>query len=153
MKPRLLLILLVATLALAVAVRRTVPASGGGQRIVVVLPRADGVREGTSVTFTGFLVGRVERLRIIDGRVLANIELEHADAELRLADTIRVRTLGLLGDNVLDITPGPRTAPLVRSTDTLVALRPPEIPLDAMSDSLLRDLGAIGRSAPPTSPP
>jgi len=152
MKLRLVLILIVATLGLAVAASRTIPASGG-ERIVVVLPRADGLREGASVTYSGLLVGRVERLRVVDGRVVANIELQRDDAELRLADTIRLRTLGLLGDKVLDITPGPRTAPRVRATDTLVALRPPEIPLDAMSDSLLRGLGAIGRAAPQASPP
>jgi phospholipid/cholesterol/gamma-HCH transport system substrate-binding protein len=153
MKLRLLLIVVVATLALTVALWRTVPASGRGQRIVVVLPRADGVREGASVTYAGLLVGRVERLRIVDGRVLASIELDRDDAEVRMADTIRLRTLGLLGDKVLDITPGPRAAPLLRGGDTLVALRPPELPLDAMSDSLLRGLGAIGRPAPQASPP
>ena len=153
MKLRLALILVVATLGLAVATRRTIPAWGTGQRIVVVLPRADGVREGGSVTYRGLLVGRVERLRIIEGRVVAHIEFEHEDVELRVADTIRARTLGLLGDKVLDITPGPRTAPLVRATDTLVALQAPEIPLDAMSDSLLKGLGAIGRPGSPASPP
>ena len=93
MKVRLALILVVATVGLAFALGRTMPASGGGQRMVVVLPRADGLREGASVTYTGLLVGRVEQLRIIDGRVVANIEFDHADAEVRLADTIRLRTL------------------------------------------------------------
>lgn len=102
----------------------TRPQRGKQQLVIAVLPRANGVREGMPVTYQGLDIGYVERLRLDRGRVVAELRIRRADTEIRRGDTIRLRTLGLLGDRSLDFSPGARSAPLVGATDTIFAVIP-----------------------------
>ena len=97
---------------------------GKQQLVIAVLPRADGVREGMPVTYRGLDIGYVERLRIDQGRVVAELRIRRADAGIRREDTLKVRTMGLIGDKSLDFSPGVVSAPLVVATDTIFAVVP-----------------------------
>ncbi len=85
-----------------------------------------GLREGSQVTVAGLPAGIVSTLRVtaahhdsttvVTARVRMNAE---QFALLRDDSRSRVRALGLLGDRLLDFTPGSPTRRALRDTDTL----------------------------------
>ncbi len=142
--PKRLAILLgvAAAVVLAVAI-----AAWRGQRVVqrieAVIPNGGGLREGSAVAYRGVLVGTVEKIWFADEGVRMTFGLTRS-VPIRSADTLRVHTLGLLGDRVADIRPGPSSAPLLPPD---VLLRGPP-PLDPVTTDELRELlarqGSLG---------
>lgn len=100
---------------------------GGRYELVAFLPNANGLRPGGSVTVAGQIVGVVRDIQFlpVDADTSRNLRLvlevdERVRAQIRGDSRARLRTLGLLGDKVLDVTPGtPRAQPLDPG-DTLV---------------------------------
>ena len=88
--------------------------------LIAFLPDANGLREGGSVMVAGQLAGTVQRIEFlpVDADTTRNLRLTLAvDAgvreQIRRDSRGKLRTLGLLGDKVFDITPGtPRFRPL-----------------------------------------
>src|SRR5688500_15007260 len=126
---------------------------GGSRRAIVALPRADGIREGTTVTYVGVPIGQVDRLIIHDRRVVAHLLIRRTDVELRRGDSIRIGTLGLIGDRILELIPGPPGAPALAEGDTLLAASPNEIPREAVIEALKRLQLDTTLARPPVSPP
>ncbi|HEX8849639.1 MAG TPA: MlaD family protein [Gemmatimonadaceae bacterium] len=95
-------------------------------KLVAFLPNANGLRAGGSVLVAGQLAGTIQSIDFlpVDADTTRNLKVvveveEDLQEQIREDSKARVRTLGLLGDKVLDITPGtPRTAKLVQG-DTL----------------------------------
>ena len=88
--------------------------------LLVFMPSANGLREGGSVTLAGQLIGTVKDIEFmpVDFDTTRNLKIT-ASVDRRLREQIRrdsearLRTMGLLGDKVLDISPGtPRFAVL-----------------------------------------
>jgi ABC-type transporter Mla subunit MlaD len=131
----------------------TRPAREDIRYFTAILPRADGVREGTVVTFLGVEVGFVERLRIDDGKVIAQLRVQREDARVRRDDTLRLRPNGIFGGMTLDWVPGSRQAPPLADGDTIVALRAPDVSLWGVIDSLLDDRQRDGGGARPAHTP
>ena len=123
MRPRLAALIAAATgIVVAIAIagwrgERTV------QRARTILPYAEGVREGTRVTYRGVEVGSVKRLAFDTSGITVDLHL-HQAVPIRIGDSIAQRTMGLLGDRVLDIVPGPPTAPLLPDNGLLHARAP-----------------------------
>jgi phospholipid/cholesterol/gamma-HCH transport system substrate-binding protein len=88
--------------------------------LLAYLPDANGLREGGSVMVAGQLAGTVTKIEFlpVDADTTRNLRLTLAvDAgvreQIRRDSKGKLRTLGLLGDKVFDITPGtPRFQPL-----------------------------------------
>lgn len=99
-------------------------------KLIAFVPNANGLRQGGTVTVAGQLVGTVEKVDFlpVDADTSRNLRLTlNIDAgvreQIRGDSRARLRTQGLLGDKVFDISPGtPRYAPL-RGGDT-VAIAP-----------------------------
>lgn len=98
--------------------------------LVTFLPNAAGLREGGQVMLAGQLVGRIAKVDFlpVDYDTTRNLRVEmEVDQELReqiRSDSrVRVRTLGLLGDKVLDISPGTPRYSVLSDRDTLRADR------------------------------
>lgn len=94
--------------------------------LVTFLREGAGLREGGSVTLAGQLVGTISRIEFLPPdadttrtlRVTMEVDQALRD-QIRLDSRARLRTLGLLGDKVIDISPGtPAGRPLV-SGDTI----------------------------------
>jgi phospholipid/cholesterol/gamma-HCH transport system substrate-binding protein len=94
--------------------------------LVVFLPSANGLRQGGSVTLAGQLVGTVKDIEFLpvdfdttrNLRVVTRVDRDVHD-QIRQDSEARLRTMGLLGDKVLDISPGtPRFAEL-KEGDTI----------------------------------
>jgi ABC-type transporter Mla subunit MlaD len=93
-------------------------------RVVVVLPSADGVREGAAVSYLGLSIGVIDHVKLFDGRAVIEVRLQRHDVDLRTGDRVRLKTLGILGDRQLEIVPGPPSAAPIRAGDTLFAMTP-----------------------------
>lgn len=94
--------------------------------LVTYLASANGLREGGSVTVAGQLAGTVKSIRFlpVDADTTRNlrvtIELDESLREqVREDSRARLRTLGLLGDKVLDVSPGTPQFRVLRDNETL----------------------------------
>lgn len=95
-------------------------------QLVTFVPSTAGLREGGQVTIAGQLAGSVKSIEFlpVDLDTMRNlkivVEIDLADsAQVRRDSKAALRTLGLLGDKVFDITPGtPRFATL-KDGDTI----------------------------------
>jgi phospholipid/cholesterol/gamma-HCH transport system substrate-binding protein len=97
--------------------------------LVTLLGNASGLREGGSVTVAGQLAGTVEHIELLppDGDTTRNLRVimeldESLRQQVRQDSRVKLKSLGLLGDKVLDISPGtPRYAAL-SAGDTVPSL-------------------------------
>lgn len=129
---RLVGLLLVALLLLAYGVYKAgqvLDVFAERYELVTLLSSASGLRVGAPVTLAGQRVGQVEEIEFIP------VERQRAGNHLTLSLSVstdvrqqiradsraQVKTQGLLGDKLLEITPGTATAPVLASGDTLPA--------------------------------
>ena len=96
--------------------------------LIVFLPAANGLRPGGSVTLAGQLVGTVKEIQFLpvdfdttrNLRIVARIDRSLSE-QIRRDSEARLRTMGLLGDKVLDISPGTPRYAVLQPGDTLRA--------------------------------
>ena len=110
-----------------------------------------GLREGSQVTVAGLPAGLISELAVtpvrsgtgtvVSARVRMNAE---QFALLRVDSRTRVRALGLLGDRLLDFSPGTPNRALLTSTDTLAVESFAELgDLFSAADTALRTVTAV----------
>jgi ABC-type transporter Mla subunit MlaD len=124
--------------------------------LYVLMPTAAGLREGALVWIAGQTVGEVEHIEVRPpgsdslARVLVRIEVERRHREHVRADSeARVTSFRIIGDPVLDISPGHPALPGIEPGDTL-RLRSQGTPAAAMQraaslQASLRELLAESR--------
>ena len=123
------LVILIAFGILAVAVMRLGDAAhlfNTRYSLVAILPNANGLRVGGGVQVAGQLSGTVKSIEFlpVDNDTTRNLRVtveidEAVQAHVRADSRARLRTLGLLGDKVIDITPGTLRFNALRAGDTL----------------------------------
>ena len=94
--------------------------------LVAYLDNANGLRPGGSVTLAGQLVGTVKEIDFLpvdfdttrNLRIVARIDRSVRE-QIRRDSEARLRTMGLLGDKVLDISPGTPEFAVLEQGDTL----------------------------------
>lgn len=94
--------------------------------LVAFVPQTAGLREGSQVTVAGQLAGAVKSIEFlpVDMDTVKNlkitVELDQADSDqVRRDSKATLRTLGLLGDKVFDISPGTPRFRVLHEGDTL----------------------------------
>ena len=94
--------------------------------LVALLPSANGLRVGGSVTVAGQLAGTVSAIEFLapdadtSRNLRVTVEIDQAlQPQVREDSKARLRTLGLLGDKVLDISPGTPRFAVLPANDTL----------------------------------
>ena len=122
-------IILVALLILTVAVFKLGEAANlftKRYRLVALLPSANGLRVGGSVTVAGQLAGTVAAIDFLppDADTTRNLRVEveidqGLQSQVREDSRARIRTLGLLGDKIVDITPGTPRFAVLPANDTI----------------------------------
>lgn len=114
--------------------------------LIAYLKEANGLREGGTVTLAGQLAGTVKKIEFlpVDMDTTRNLKIT-VSIDQALQDQIRrdskaqIRTMGLLGDKIFDITPGTPRATVLHGGDT-IAVSPA---LD-YEEVLAQAAGAVG---------
>jgi phospholipid/cholesterol/gamma-HCH transport system substrate-binding protein len=95
--------------------------------LVAFVGNANGLKPGGAVTVAGQLAGTVEAIDFlpVDGDTTRNLRItvnvdERVQDQIRADSRAKLRTQGLLGDKVFDISPGTLRAQVLRPGDTLV---------------------------------
>jgi phospholipid/cholesterol/gamma-HCH transport system substrate-binding protein len=95
--------------------------------LVAFVANANGLKPGGAVTVAGQLAGSVESIEFlpVDGDTTRNLRIvvsvdERLREQIRTDSRAKLRTQGLLGDKVFDISPGTVRASPLRDNDTLV---------------------------------
>jgi ABC-type transporter Mla subunit MlaD len=115
--PRLPVLLLAAAVALS--------CSREHELIVHVMARsAPGLKVGGRVQYGGADVGLVRAIYPTPNGVRIDVAILRKDAPLRKQDAARIVTVGTFGEQVVQIDPGPTTAPLITPGGSLGAARP-----------------------------
>src|SRR4051812_7636632 len=94
--------------------------------LIAYLPAAPGLRQGGSVTLAGQLVGTVKKIDFlpVDFDTTRNLRIvmrvdRTLREQIRKDSEVRLRTMGLLGDKVLDISPGTPRFAVLNEGDTV----------------------------------
>lgn len=94
--------------------------------LVALLPSANGLRVGGSVTVAGQLAGTVSAIDFLapDADTTRNLRVEvqidqALQSQVREDSRARIRTLGLLGDKIVDISPGTPRYAVLPANDTI----------------------------------
>ncbi|HYD52587.1 MAG TPA: MlaD family protein [Gemmatimonadaceae bacterium] len=105
--------------------------------LVTFLADANGLRQGGSVMIAGQLVGTVKEIELLpvdsdttrNLRIVARIDTDVRD-QIRGDSKAKLRSLGLLGDKVLDISPGTPRYAVLQEGDTIRSI--PAMDYDAV---------------------
>ena len=94
--------------------------------LVAFLKEANGLREGGTVMLAGQLAGTVKRIEFlpVDADTTRNLKItvgvdQSLQDQIRSDSKAQIRTLGLLGDKIFDITPGTPKHDVLKSGDTI----------------------------------
>jgi phospholipid/cholesterol/gamma-HCH transport system substrate-binding protein len=153
---RVALVIAIAVAVLGIAVLKLGQAANLFSKryeLIAYLPDANGLKAGGSVMVAGQMAGTVETIEFlpVDEDTTRNLRLTLAvDADVR--DQIRrdskgkLRTLGLLGDKVFDISPGTPKYPILQPGDTVtVAVSLDYEAVIAQASSAVTDMVALTR--------
>ena len=94
------------------------------QNIVhVIADEAPGLKQSARVQFRGVDVGLVKQLYFTPGGVRIDLLIERTDVPIRAQDTVRITSVGAFGEQVVNITPGVQSAPLIARDATLPSVQ------------------------------
>ena len=85
----------------------------------VIAEQAPGLKKSARVQYRGVDVGLVKQVYFTPGGVRIDLLLQRNDVPIRTQDTVRITSVGGFGEQVVDIQPGPQTAPLIARGATL----------------------------------
>ncbi len=103
---------------------------GERYRLITLVPSASGLLQGASVRLAGQDVGKVERIEFVpvaershpDHVLKITLGVNRAVKEqIRSDSEARIRTVGLLGDKIIDLTPGSAEARMLEQGDTVAS--------------------------------
>ena len=94
--------------------------------LVAFLREANGLREGGTVTLAGQLAGTVKAIEFlkVDNDTTRNLKItigvdQNLQDQIRSNSKAQIRTMGLLGDKIFDITPGTPQYSVLKAGDTI----------------------------------
>jgi len=94
--------------------------------LVAYLKEASGLREGGTVTLAGQLAGTVKKIEFlaVDADTMRNLKItvgvdQNLQDQIRTDSKAQIRTMGLLGDKIFDISPGTPRHSILKAGDTI----------------------------------
>jgi len=94
--------------------------------LVAFLKEANGLREGGTVTLAGQLAGTVKKIEFlpVDADTTRNLKItvgvdQSLQQQIRSDSKAQIRTMGLLGDKIFDISPGTPRYSVLKTGDTI----------------------------------
>lgn len=116
------------------------PFSPEGPKVYALFDTVAGLDDKASVRIAGVRVGRVDGVGLQDRQAKVGLKIESPDVTLTEGSRARVASLGLLGENYIELIPGPRDAPPLPSG----AVIPGESPVTM--DQAMEQLSEVGES-------
>ncbi|HWE90084.1 MAG TPA: MlaD family protein [Pseudonocardiaceae bacterium] len=110
-------------------------ASSSGYQLQLVMPNAANLLSGSRVEIGGVPVGQVTKLETEDDQALVTVSVDNAHSPLHTGTQAQVQWRGLLGERVIELTPGPAKNPLIPS-DALVPAGTEQVELDQVLSAL-----------------
>ena len=92
---------------------------GPSRHVTVQFKDVAGLNEKTGVRVAGVRVGKVSKIRLVEGKALVDVELDR-DVELRQGASASIESLGLLGEKYVELVPGPFGAPPLPDNSVIV---------------------------------
>ena len=89
-----------------------------GKTVVVAFQDVSGLDNKAAVRVAGVRVGKVAKIKLVEGRAFVTVELD-SDVELRQGASAAIANLGLLGEKYLELIPGPIGAPALPEDSVL----------------------------------
>jgi phospholipid/cholesterol/gamma-HCH transport system substrate-binding protein len=89
-----------------------------GKSVSIVFKDVAGLDNKAAVRVAGVRVGKVTRIKLIEGRAYVQVELD-SDVDLRQGASAAIANLGLLGEKYLELIPGPIGAPTLPEDSVL----------------------------------
>jgi phospholipid/cholesterol/gamma-HCH transport system substrate-binding protein len=83
---------------------------GRPRKVTVQFKDVGGLDEKTAVRVAGVKVGKVGKIRLVEGKAFVDIELD-PNVSLRQGASASIESLGLLGEKYVELVPGPFGAP------------------------------------------
>ena len=120
--------------ALVFAISSVTVLSGRAYQVKILLPDAAGVVEGTPVQVRGAPSGTVTGMYVKDGKAVVVATLKRFYAPLHTGTTVSVAYRALLGEHLVDLSPGPRANPTIPSGAMIVGTN--QVGLDQVLNSL-----------------
>jgi ABC-type transporter Mla subunit MlaD len=114
----------------------------------VIAEKAPGLKRSARVQYRGIEVGMVKEVYFTPGGVRIDLLIERDDVPIRTQDTVRIASVGAFGEQVVDISPGVQTAPLIPRGATLPKVQPETtvaLPVGVWR-SIVKSLGFAGDS-------
>ncbi|HEY6066360.1 MAG TPA: MlaD family protein [Thermoanaerobaculia bacterium] len=96
---------------------------GPSRRVTVQFKNVAGLDEKTGVRVAGVRVGKVSKIRLVEGKALVDIELDR-DVALRQGASASIESRGLLGEKYVELVPGPFGAPPLPDNSVIVGGMP-----------------------------
>src|SRR3981081_3407356 len=90
----------------------------------VIAEQAPGLKKSAPVQFRGVEVGLVKEVYFTPGGVRIDLLIRRPAVPIRTQDPVRLPSVGAFGHQVVDITPGVQTAPLISRGATLPKVQP-----------------------------
>ena len=112
-------------------------------KLQAVFETVSGLLEGSNVRFNGISVGTVDKIEIISGNKIRveMVIVSSVKKFIKRDSKAKVVTEGLIGNKIIDITPGEEGALSVNDGDMLESVRPIE------AEDILRSLKETGENA------
>lgn len=110
---------------------------GLAKTVTVQFNDVAGLKEKADVRVAGVMVGRVAKIRLVGGKAIVDLELDK-EIDLRTGAVAAIQTLGMLGDNYVELFPGPVKAAPLPEGSTLQGKE--SVSIDQVS-RLARDIG------------
>src|SRR5258708_30542639 len=79
----------------------------GAKTVSIVFNDVSGLDDKATVRVAGVRVGKVKKIRQIEGRAYVDVEIDDPNVELRQGASAAIANLGLLGEKSLELVPGP----------------------------------------------
>ncbi len=128
----LIIAALTATALVIFFLDRVVPLFHRMYTVVAVFPTAPGLQTGSPVWVAGVQVGTIRRIHLLPprdtlARVALDLQIRHAVADqLRRDSRVRVSSVQMIGEKVVEVLPGSPASPQLQDGDTLRVASTPD---------------------------
>ncbi|MBI5789637.1 MAG: MCE family protein [Candidatus Schekmanbacteria bacterium] len=118
-----------------------------GYRIIAIFDAVSGLERAAQITVAGVPVGKVDKIELVNGKARVTM-LFTPETIVRRDSEASIRSMGLLGEKYIEISPGAPDQPRLQDGDTLQHIKssPDLEELASNLGSVAKDISAVSKS-------